>query len=248
MKCLVSHGKLIAGLFLLFVLSFQVYAETPASKLPVRIVLFPYREAIISARIDGNLEKLPYKSGERFEKDAVLAELDKRRFEIEFKRAKEQFNYAKEILENEKELFAKNFSSDFNLKKAEYEFNAIGNLFAEAELNLSFCTIQAPFAGRMEEISTKEFETVRAGQPLFRIIDDSQLLAVMNIPVSELNKYPIGTEIMIDLPENKLTAKGKVYEIMPRADHRSSTIQIKAVVDNSESVYTAGMTGILVDG
>lgn len=214
---------------------------------PVKAVLFPFREAVISARIDSTLESCGFQPGEAFESGAVLARLDDRRFALDEKRSVEQFEYAKAVYEDQKKLHDQNFTSDFELKKREFEFRVAESSLAEARLNLSYCTIEAPFAGRVEELLTREFETVRAGQPLFRIIDDNRLLAVMNIPVSRLPEYPPGAEVTILLPENKLVASGKIHEIMPRADHRSGTIQIKALVENPKRLFTAGMTGELAD-
>lgn len=222
--------------------------ELPTSRVrqfQSRVVLFPFREAVIASRMDGVLEKHHFKPGEKFQADVILAELDSRRFAIELKRATEQYEFAKKAFNDQKNLYEKNFTSDFEYRKAEHEFNNSKNLLDEANLNLSFCTIKAPFAGRIEEIFTREHETVRGGQPLFKVIDDNQLLAVINIPMSKLSKYKLDSPVKISLPDNKLNAEGKVYEVMPRADHRSGTIQIKALIDNQDGKYTAGMTGVL---
>ncbi len=228
----------------------NVFSQTEISgpnqrRLQSRVVLFPFREAVIASRMDGVVEKCHFRAGEKFEAHAVLAELDSRRFAIDLKRATEQYDFTKKAFDDQKNLYEKNFTSDFEYRKAEHELNNSKNLLDEAKLNFTFCTIKAPFTGRVEEILTREYETVRSGQPLLKVIDDNQLLAVMNVPMSDLSKYKMDSPVKISLPDNRLNAVAKVYEIMPRADHRSETIQIKALIDNKDGKYTAGMTGIL---
>ena len=111
---------------------------------------------------------------------------------------------------------------------------------------LSYCTFKAPFAGRLEQMLCREFETVRAGQPVCRIIDDSSLLAVMNIAQG----YPVkpGDSVKLAFHDGKIVVTGKVREISPRADHRSGTVEIRALVDNFARTLSAGMVGILVVG
>lgn len=229
----------------LFLSAFPGFAENKLP--PIKAVLLPFREAVIAARIDGTLESYKFQPGERFKEKAVLAELDNKRFAIELKRSTEQFEFAKTVYEDQKRLHEKNFTSDFELKKREFELKAAENNLMESKLNYSYCTINAPFPGKIEEILTREHETVRTGQPLFRIIDDNSLLALLNIPISGQSRFKLGTKVTITLPENNLSATGKVYEIMPRADHRSGTIQVKILIDNRDGRYTAGMTGELVN-
>ncbi len=244
--------KLLSAAIAFTACSFLLAAEveptsTRTGNFQSKVVLAPFREALISSRLDGVLVKYNYRSGEKFEAGAVLAELDNRRNTIEVTRATEQFKFAEVAYNNQKTLYDKTMTSEYEYRKAENEMNISKFLLAEATLNLSFCTISAPFAGRVEEIFTREHETVRSGQQLFRIIDDNQLLAVVYIPMAKLEKYKLGAPVKVSLPDQKLTAAGKVFEIMPQADPRSGTIQIKALIDNKDGVYTAGMTGTLED-
>ena len=118
--------------------------------------------------------------------------------------------------------------------------------YADALLQLAFCTIRAPFDGTVEKLLTREFETVRSGQPLISIIDDNQLLAVMNLPTAELPKIKIGIPVTFKVHENGKTVTGSVFEIAGRADHRSETIEIKVLIDNAEHHFSAGMSGTLM--
>lgn len=219
-------------------------AERPA----VKAVLFPFREAVIASRADSTLLPYRFKLGESFKADAVLTTLDDARYVIEVKRTTEQRDFAKANYEDKKELRAKKFTSDFELKKAEFDFKMSENSLADAELNLSYCTVKAPFAGKIVEILTREYETVRPGQPLVRIIDDSKLLAVLNVPMNDEKLITAGNPVSIRIAGRDLVADGRIYEVTPQADHRTGTVRIRVLIDNPSGKFTAGMTGELIDG
>ena len=76
-----------------------------------------------------------------------------------------------------------------------------------------------------------------------RLPENGKLLAVMNVPVSA--PRTIGTELSFRFAGHPDVVKGKVFEVSPRADHRSGTIEIKALIDNADHILTAGMSGVL---
>lgn len=232
-----------------FVLMLTLFALTAASleRAPVKAVLFPFREATLSARAESELEPYRFRLGEPFPAGSVLVTLDASRYRIDAARATEQLNFAKAAYEDKKQLREKNFTSDYELKKAEFDYRMAESALAEAKLNLSYCTVKSPFAGKIVEILTREHETVRAGQALCRIIDDNQLLAVMNVPMTDKALTTVGNKVSIALPDGR-TATGIIHEVTPQADHRTGTVRIRVLIDNRSGAFKAGMTGELVHG
>ena len=82
---------------------------------------------------------------------AVIATLDDSRYALEEQRAVGQFEFARATYEDKKQLREKNFTSDYELKKAAFDRQIAENDLAGAKLNLSYCTVRAPFAGKIVE-------------------------------------------------------------------------------------------------
>ena len=217
------------------------------AEVPVRTVLFPFRETVISSQVDSRLEPYAFLIGQQFKKGTVLVKLDSGRFALEYKRAQDTYEFSKASFENKKKLRERNFTSDYELKKAEFEKNMALNALNEAKLHLDHCTVTAPFDGKIQEIMTREYETVRPGQPLCRIIDDSVLLAVMNVPMDDRKLTRPGGTLRIRL-SNSNVIKGVIYEVSPQADPRTGTVRIRVKINNAEGILTAGATGELCDG
>lgn len=225
---------------------FLLLFAAPAYGEAVKAVLFPFREAVIAARAESTLLPYRFKLGEPFKAGEVLTALDDSRYALEVRRATEQADFARTVFEDKKQLRAKNFTSDYELKKAEFDLSVAESSLADAKLNLSYCTVKAPFAGKLAEIRTQEYETVRPGQPLFRIIDDNRLLAVMNVPLNDVALTTVGNPVVVSVSGMDRKAKGTVYEVAPQADHRTGTVRIRVLIDNGDGKLRAGMTGELI--
>lgn len=225
---------------------FLLLFAAPAYGEAVKAVLFPFREAVIAARAESTLLPYRFKLGEPFKAGEVLTALDDSRYALEVRRATEQADFARAVFEDRKQLRAKNFTSDHELKKAEFDLSVAESSLADAKLNLSYCIVKAPFAGKFAEIRTQEYETVRPGQPLFRIIDDNRLLAVMNVPLNDVALTTVGNPVVVSVSGMDRKAKGTVYEVAPQADHRTGTVRIRVLIDNGDGKLRAGMTGELI--
>jgi len=224
--------------------------------LPVKAVLFPFREAELLSRIDGTVQKCAFRIGERFKTGDVIMKIDDRRYRIEVTRMQAkaddiriQAKFAQDSFQSYQKLFEEKIQSKSELdrRRAEADSLAARERIAAADLEeakmlLDYCVLKAPFPGRIEQIMCREFETVRAGQVLLRVIDDAQLLAVVNVPLALLK--PVGSPLEFLFDEGKFQVTGRIYEISPRADHRSGTIEIKALIPNSSGTLTAGMIGV----
>ena len=213
----------------------------------IKVVLFPLQETQIAARLDSIVMPYRFKTGEQFKKGDIICSLDASRYQLEMDKMSNHYDFAKTTREDKKNLFANKFTSNYELKKAEFDLKLAEISLAEAKLNLSFCSIKAPFDGKITEIITKEHELCRPGQPLLKIINDSKLLATANIPLQEKVLAKPGNTISIRLADNTVVS-GTVYEVSPQVDHRSETIRVKILVDNSNGKITSGITGVLQYG
>lgn len=229
--------------------------------LPVKVVLFPFREVVLSARVDGVIAVHQKRNGERFRKGELLLRLDDRhcrnelmKAEAAFLEAKSTAEFSRKVMEDNRKLFRQDMQSELEMRKKELEVTVAESRRTVAEANreeaamqLDYCSVKAPFEGRVERLFTKEYESVRTGQPLLSILDDDRLLGVMNLPSSLLGTTKPGGKVTIRIKENGQTVSGTIFEIAGRADHRSETFEVKALIDNSGHLLNAGMTGILVD-
>jgi len=96
-----------------------------------------------------------------------------------------------------------------------------------ASLELSYTTVEAPISGVVASRSIKTGNFVQINTPIFRIIDNSQLEATLNVPERELSTLKAGQPVLlqVDALPGK-TFAGKVDRIAPVVDSGSGTFRV----------------------
>lgn len=208
----------------------------------VKVVLFPFREAVISSQVESKLGAYRFRIGQAFKAGDLLVKADDAKFQLLLARAEKELEFHEQNYKNRQELLANNLTSEFEVKKAEFDKNMA--LFAkkEAGLYLEYCNVKAPFDGKIQEIICRDFESVRPGQPLCRIIDDNTLIAVLNVPMNDRKMTAIGNSFKIKLDSGEII-QAVVHEVFPQADHRTGTVRIRAKIDNRDGKLISGATG-----
>ncbi len=226
----------------------------------IKIVLFPSRQAVISANVDTTVKTYNFNEGQAFKQGDLLTELDERVYQQKYLRAEAAYNeaksnaeFAKKNVERSEDFFNRGIHGKDDLEKSRLELD-IGKskmIFYAANMEMAAielknCRIEAPFAGRLIKKYVHEHEFIRAGQPLMKIIDDNQLLAVMHLPSGRKNHIQPGQKMFIKVDETGTEHAGIVHEIAGEIDPASRTFELKVLIDNSPGKLAAGMSGQLI--
>ncbi len=238
----------------------SIAADPEAEGNAVKIVLFPFREAILSSMVETAVRSHKFKEGERFKAGDMLTDLNDDTFKERLIKAKSAcieskagVAFADKNLSRTKDLHKRGLQGLQDVERCELELDIANSkqMFQDANLklaeqDLSSCHIAAPFAGRLVKKLLQEHEFVKVGQALIQIIDDNQLLAVMHLPSSERNLVKIGESQRVQIDETGNSYTGTVYEIGGEIDYGSRTFEIKLLIDNRDGALSAGMSGHLI--
>jgi RND family efflux transporter MFP subunit len=234
--------------------------ETGADGTAVKIVLFPFRGAILSSMVETAVRSHKFKEGERFNAGDMLTDLSDDTFKERLIKAKSAcieskagLAFADKNLVRTRDLHRRGLQGLQDVERCELERDIANSkqMFQDANLklaeqDLASCHIAAPFAGRLVKKLLQEHEFVKVGQALIQIIDDNQLLAVMHLPSAERNRVKIGESQQVKVDETGTVHTGTVYEIGGEIDYGSRTFEIKLLIDNRDGALSAGMSGHLI--
>lgn len=216
----------------------------------------------IRARVKGFLTEVNFVEGKPVKKGDLLFVIDKRPFEAKVEMAKGQLakslaarDYAKAQYERMKILVAKDDISKAEYDKAAADYqSAIGQVLTaqadlkDAEINLSYCSMYSPVDG----IIGKKF--VDVGN-LVGGVEDTLLATVIQLNPIYVEFYPSVNDyndmlkyienmpfpVVATLPYNDIKFKGKVDLINNEADIKTSTILMRATIENPKNLLVPGV-------
>ena len=219
------------------------------------------QELDLSFRVAGPLITRPVKVGDEVRRGDIVARIDPRDFQVELSNVRAQLEHAKALLERTEADYRRLqsiFKTDpgatseaaideakANRDRAKASVDSLQASVTSAEDQLSYTYLRAPFDGRVVATYVENFEDVRAKQAIIRLLDDSQIEMVVNIPESLISLAPYVTNVYVvfdAFPDHELTAKLK--EVGTEASATTRTYPVTLIMDQPEDIkILAGMAG-----
>jgi len=184
-------------------------------------------EAQVVSKTSGIVLQILTEEGQRVSKGQVLARLDSEHQRLQVEQAasavrKLESNYER----SQKMVAAKLVSTEAN-DQIRYDLESARATLNIAQLELSYTSITAPISGVVAQRMVKQGNLIALNAPLFRIVDDSRLEAVLNVPERELATMKPG--LVVTMQVDAVAGKqfsGKIDRISPVVDSGSGTFRV----------------------
>jgi membrane fusion protein (multidrug efflux system) len=209
--------------------------------------LFPKDEALVSAQVEGMVEKTVVDFGDRVKAGQELAEIDTKTYEANLQaaigntaRSQAAISRTKQNFERVQQLAKAQVSSsaEFDQAKADYEqaladLKATQAMEAVARLNLEHSHVLAPFDGGVAQRQVGRGDFVKVGSPLFNVVNDFVLKFIFGVPerYGSFVKKELPVTFTVDNYPGE-TFTGTVYLISPQVNTANRTFSVGALVTN----------------
>ena len=213
--------------------------------------LDPEWQAEVAAKVDGRLEKVYVKEGDRVTKGQVLAILEQVDTDADLLNAKGSYldaqtnlRKAETDLARYEKLYANGAVSQqvvddyrFARENAAAKLEAARGNLQSMESKSAGTILVAPADGIVAKRYYQEGYYAKAGTAIFAVADISMLKTVIHIPEGQVAGVAVGNKAEIKLPAypgKKII--GKITRIAPVADLPSHTFAAEVSVDNSQGL------------
>ena len=224
-------------------------------------------KADIVGRVNGTILTRPYSGGDYVAKGTVLFTIDPsqyadavRQAEAALATANSQYEYAsrqyeamKLALESDAVSAMDVVQARSNMEQARASIKRSEAALADSRTNLSYCTVRAPFAGRMSGATLDPGAYVSGGGApvtLATIYDDSKIVVVFNVEDSQYQHVlatqadndTIYNNIPVSFPDegNSVYSAALTYTA-PAIDKSTGTFTLKASIPNTRGLLRDGM-------
>jgi RND family efflux transporter MFP subunit len=221
-----------------------------------------HNEVDLAFRVDGELILLPNDLiGQQFKQGELIASLDPRDYEVKVEdmegqlenaRAsarRAQSDYQRELNIFKEEAGATSKTSVENKLAARDAANAdVRSITASLEAardELGYTHLKAPFDGTITAKYTDNFQSVRAKENVVRLLDNSKIEMVVNIPENVISGLPNVKDIAVTFdafPDQPVPAE--IFEIGTEASQTTRTYPVTLIMNQQEDfTILAGMAG-----
>lgn len=226
--------------------------------------LVAVNQAEIKPQVSGEIQKVLFEGGQQVNKGDLLVVIDPRPYQAAVKRAEAQLasaesraKLAKDELERAASLVKKKLVSEsvYDSAKSEHQvanaaISEIRSALAQARLDLDYCSVRAPFDGRLGRVELTVgniVETTPNAPVLTTIVAADPIYADFNVDEQTYLRYVHGEQgkgmpVEMSLAsENSVRYKGKIHAFDNQLDVSSGTIRARAIFANPNASLIPGM-------
>ena len=201
-------------------------------------------EALIVAKVGGEVTELLVEEGDRVKAGDVLARLDGDRLRLEMQRAQANLKKLEQEYDRNVELHNKGLVSAGAFEGIKYELDSLKAAYNLARLEFSYTDIRAPIDGVITERFIKVGNTISANDEAFQITDMDPLLSYLFVPEKEFRRLKPGQPARMTVD----AIPGEVFEasilrISPVVDPETGTFKVTLAVKDQTQRLKPGMFG-----
>lgn len=240
-----------------------VRTETLTEALKATGSLAPRRTLSITSQVNGTVEDVPVRVGDRVKAGDLLVQVDVENSSIQLTQqrataaaTRAQLAQAESQLARTEELASQGLTpkSTVEAERANIEaqranLEALEAAVAAAEVMIRNATVTAPFDGVVASRSVEPGQIVAAGAALVQVVDLSVMELTAYVPVSASTALEPGQSVMLTVEGLRgRTFEGSVEGISPVAAQGTRTVPVLVSVENADGALRGGMfaTGQIV--
>jgi membrane fusion protein (multidrug efflux system) len=184
-------------------------------------------EAQVVAKTSGVMLQLLAEEGDQVRAGQVLARIDPDRPRLEMERSRALVRKLENNYRRAQELAASKLVATDQVEQIRYDLEAARAQFELAQLELSYTNVVAPISGVIAQRMAKPGNLIQLNSPLFRIVDNSRLEAVLNVPERDLAtmKAGLAVHMAVDAMPGQVF-EGTIDRVSPVVDAGSGTFRV----------------------
>ncbi len=205
------------------------------------------QNVLIYPEVQGLLEKVFVKEGQRVSKGQVLARVDDAGSRELLAQLEVNAQLAKTTYERQKRLWDQKIGSEIQFLQAKTNYESLENQVAQAKKQLAKFNITAPFAGVIDDVLKDEGTVVAPGQgaEVFRIVNLQNMYIETDVPESYIKNVTNGKEVKVDFPILGTTVDTKVRQTGNFINPVNRMFKIEVAVPNKKGNIKPNLTAKL---
>lgn len=213
-------------------------------------LILPFKEVVVAAPVQSRIDEIDFEEGDTVKAGDVLARLYARIEELDMERAKTALEKKEFDYKSSKNLYTDKIISEDDALKDKIELDLARLQYQQATEIFEQRTLRSPIDGLVVDRLREVGESVSATQPMFRLVDISQVYVQFYVHAAESTTMKVGDVVTVTCPGTGIEGRftGKIAFIDPRVDAASGLMRVKVLVPNHDRLIKPGLRAQVTPG
>jgi len=204
----------------------------------------PARTVHLAAETDGRIETIGADRGASLERGNLIVRLDERDRSARLAQAQALVRQREVEFAARERLKSESYVSEAQLQEAVALLESAKAELTRANLDLSYMTIRAPFAGALQSRAVEVGDFVKTGDPIATYVDNRTIIVSANLSEFDAHIVDVGDAADARLATGE-SVHGRIRYVAPVADEATRTFLVELEVDNADGALRIGGTAEL---
>jgi len=228
---------------------------TLSRTIPLTGTLRPVTQAMVRTKVAGELRDVPVREGMAVTRGQVVARIDPLEFQVRVQEreaqlaaATAQVDQSARVLENTRQLHAREFISKSALDAAQSAWEvAVGNRdaaraqLALARKALADTTLTSPIDGVVAERYAQPGEKLPVDGRVMSVVDLSQMEIEAPVPAAEVGAVRVGQSVALRVEGVAAAQTGQIARIAPATQAGTRSVPVYIALPNRDPAVRAGL-------
>jgi len=213
--------------------------DAPGSE--IAALILASEETILSSQMAGRIRQVKVGMGDEAKAGTTLIEFDCAEQRAQLDAADADYRGARETHVARLKLQALGAAGELEVTVAAAAADKARSQVTLRRSQLAYCSVNAPFRGRVARLRVKSAESVQSGQPLIDLVNPTALKAQIFVPAAWVVWLRPGAPVIISANGQSFAAK--VSKLNSRIDGVSQQLELEALIEEGEGLVP-GMIGV----
>lgn len=209
----------------------------------IAALILASEETTLSSQMAGRIRQVKVGLGDEAKAGASLIEFDCGEQRAQYEAAEAEYRGARETHVARLKLQALGAAGELEVTVAAANADKARSQVTLRRSQLAYCTVDAPFRGRVARLRVKSAESVQSGQPLLDLVNPTSLKAQIFVPAAWVVWLRPGAPLTISA--NGQSFKAQVSKLNSRIDGVSQQLELEARIEEGEGLVP-GMIGVAI--
>jgi RND family efflux transporter MFP subunit len=209
----------------------------------IAALILASEETVLSSQMAGRIRQVKVGLGDEAKAGAALIEFDCGEQRAQLDAAEAEYRGARETHVARLKLQALGAAGELEVTVAAANADKARSQVTLRKSQLAYCSVNAPFRGRVARLRVKSAESVQSGQPLLDLVNPTALKAQIFVPAAWVTWLRPGTALAISVNGQNFPAR--VAKLNSRIDGVSQQLELEARIEQGEGLVP-GMIGVAI--
>ncbi|MEO8144192.1 MAG: HlyD family efflux transporter periplasmic adaptor subunit [Betaproteobacteria bacterium] len=213
-----------------------------AAEVPVLVVAG--EETTLSSQMAGKIRRVYVGLGDAVRSGAPLIEFDCAEQVAQQQSADAEYRGARETHLSRLRLQALGAAGELEVTLAAAAAEKARSQVVLRESQTAYCTVAAPFSGKLARLNVKVAESVPAGHALLDLVNPASLRGKLFVPAAWAGWLRPGAAFEVTIKDTGRVHRARISKLNARVDGVSQQLELEARFDGAGTGLLPGMVGV----